>query len=159
MIYHFPYIFINNHCLISYMVVWSKIFPLVAVGAMVLFLGNVIARPAEASQSAAALTSAGTGLGTSLSSIGRGIGDLGVGTGTGLSGLLKPVWEFKNIVYGESTKVPGAANSSAVAQSDAGGAGRTGSNTITWSSGSSATVPSLSSAAKSHYSSLGVKVS
>jgi hypothetical protein len=141
------------------MVVWSKIFPLVALGAAVLFLGNVIARPAAAQQSAEAFTAAGTGIGASLSSIGRGVGDLGSGAGTGLTGLLMPLWEIKNLVYGESPEVPGAANASAVAQSDAGGAGRTGSNTITWSSGTSRSVPSLSPAAKSHYSSLGVSVS
>ena len=144
------------------MVVWSKILPLVAIGAAVLFFGTAISRPASARQSADAFTAAGTGLGASLSSIGQGIGDLGRGGGTGLTGLLMPLWEVKNLVYGESTQVSGSANASAVAQSEAGGAGNssdTGSNTITWSSGSTRTTPTLSSAAKSHYRSLGVKVS
>ena len=137
----------------------SKILPLLAVGVGVIFLGNALTRPASASATAGALGETGSALGTTLGSLGAGAAQLGTGVGSGLVGLLKPGWELKNLIYGESPNVPGSANASAVAQSDAGGAGRTGSNTITWSSGTSRTVPSLSAAAKSHYSSLGVSVS
>ena len=140
----------------------GKILPLVAAGLGIFFIANILSRPAQASMSAGALGETGSAIGTSLTSIGAGAGDIGAGIGTGLTGLLKPFWEVKNLVYGESTKVSGSANASAVAQSEAGGAGNssdTGSNTITWSSGATRTTPTLSSAAKSHYKSIGVKVS
>ena len=138
---------------------FGKLLPLVAAGIGIFFIGNILSRPAHAVESAGALSETGSALGTTLGSLGAGAAQLGTGVGSGLVGLLKPGWELKNLIYGESPNVPGSANASAVAQSDAGGAGRTGSNTITWSSGTSRTVPSLSAAAKSHYSSLGVSVS
>jgi len=138
---------------------FGKLLPLVAAGIGIFFIGNILSRPAHAAESAGALSETGSALGTTLGSLGAGAAQLGTGVGSGLVGLLKPGWELKNLIYGESPNVPGSANASAVAQSDAGGAGRTGSNTITWSSGTSRTVPSLSAAAKSHYSSLGVSVS
>jgi hypothetical protein len=145
---------------IKYMVgLFGKLLPLVAAGVGIFFIGNILSRPAHAAESAGALSETGSAIGTTLGSLGAGVAQLGTGVGSGLVGLLKPGWELKNLIYGESTEVPGSANASAVAQSDAGGAGRTGSNTITWSSGTSRTVPSLSAAAKSHYSSLGVSVS
>ena len=48
----------------------SKIVPLVALGLGVLFLGNALTRPAQATQTAQALSASGVGLGQSLGSIG-----------------------------------------------------------------------------------------
>ena len=135
----------------------SKILPLLALGVGVIFLGNALTRPASASLTAGALGDTGSALGGTLSSIGSGASDLGTGIGSGLAGLLQPFWEVKNLINLPSevlnTNVSGAANSSAVAQSD--GSNR-GSSTITWSSGASATVPSLSPAAKAYYGARGV---
>ena len=137
----------------------SKILPLLAVGVGVIFLGNALTRPASASLTAGALSESGSAFGGTLSSIGIGAGDLGSGIGKGLAGLLQPFWEIRNLVNlpseVESTTVSGAANSSAVAQSEG---GNRSSNTITWSSGASRSVPALSAAARSFYSSRGVSV-
>ena len=137
----------------------SKILPLLAVGVGVLFLGNALTRPASASLTAGALGATGSAFGGTLSSLGSGASDLGQGLGSGIVGLLKPFWEIRNLVNlpseVESTTVSGSANSSAVAQSEG---GNSSSNTITWSSGASRSVPALSAAARSFYSSRGVSV-
>ena len=139
--------------------IFSKILPLLAVGVGILFLGNALTRPASASLTAGALGDTGSALGSTLSSLGMGASDLGSGVGKGLAGLLQPFWEIRNLINlpseVESTTVAGAANSSAVAQSEG---GNSSSNTITWSSGASRSVPGLSPAAKSFYASRGVSV-
>jgi|TARA_R110002020_G_C16304427_1_gene773332 hypothetical protein len=83
------------------MVILNKILPLVAIGAAVLFLGNVIARPAQAKQSAEALTSAGVGVGSSLSSIGTGIGNLF--SGFKQFDIPNAFFSLKNLIYEEDT--------------------------------------------------------
>ena len=143
----------------------GKILPIAALGAAVIFFGNIISRPASASASAGALGETGSAIGNVLSNLGSGASDLGVGFGEGGVGLLKPIWEIKNlmamvpVVY--DANVAGAANSSAVAQSEGEtnrGVSRPSSSTITWSGGTTATVPSLSAAAKSFYAARGVSV-
>ena len=134
----------------------SKILPLLALGVGIIFLGNALTRPASASLTAGALSESGSALGGTLSSIGIGAGDLGGGIGKGLAGLLQPFWEVKNLLgVIPSPNVAGSANVSVAAQQQA---GNKGSSTITWSSGTSASVPSLSAAAKSYYSARGVSV-
>ena len=61
----------------------SKIGPLALLGIGILFLGNALVRPAQATATAQALTSSGVGLGASLGSIGSGIQSLFTGVGTG----------------------------------------------------------------------------
>ena len=134
----------------------SKILPLLALGIGVIFLGNALTRPASASLTAGALGETGSALAGTLSSLGTGASDLGSGVGKGLAGLFQPFWEVKNLLgVIPSPNVAGSANVSAAAQTQA---GNKGSSTITWSSGSSASVPSLSAAAKSYYSARGVSV-
>ena len=69
----------------------SKIVPLVALGIGVLFLGNALTRPAQATQTAQALTASGVGLGQSLGSIGGGLRELFTGFGEGTAKLLNPL--------------------------------------------------------------------
>ena len=156
------------------MVVWSKIVPIAALGVGILFLANAFTRPAAATSTARALTEQVSVLGSAGSSIEQ----LGQGVGGGLVGLFKPVWEFSNLIERFSSLSSGAANVSPVSQDLGGYASLPSSptyttssgtdspsptssptSTISWSSGQTATVPSLSSAAKSYYSKLGVSVS
>ena len=143
----------------------SKILPLAALGVAIMFIGNIFGRPAQASLGASALGETGSAIGSTLSNIGGGAEDLGSGVGSGLVGLFKPFWEIKNlmdvvpVVY-DST-VAGAANSSAVAQisgETVNNVNRPSSSTITWSSGTTRSVPTLSAAAKSFYAARGVSV-
>ena len=143
----------------------GKILPIALIGAAILYFGNIISRPAAASASAGAFGDTGSAIGRVLSNLGSGASELGIGIGEGGVGLLKPFWEVKNlmatvpVVY--DANVAGAANSSAVAQSEgetSGGVSRPSSSTITWSGGTTATVPSLSAAARSYYSARGVSV-
>ena len=145
--------------------IFSKILPIAAIGAGILFLGNMLSRPAAASASAGALSETGSAIGNVLSNLGSGASDLGIGLGEGGVGFLKPVWEIKNlmatvpVVY--DSNVAGAANSSAVAQSEGEtvrNVNRPTSSTITWSGGTTATVPTLSAAARSFYAARGVSV-
>ena len=134
----------------------SKILPLLAIGVGVIFLGNALTRPASASLTAGALGESGSALGGTLSSLGIGASELGSGVGKGLAGLFQPFWEVKNLLgVIPSPNVAGSANVSVAAQQQA---GNKGSSTITWSNGTSASVPSLSAAAKSYYSARGVSV-
>ena len=156
------------------MVVWSKIVPIAALGIGILFLANAFTRPAAATSTARALTEQVSVLGTAGSSIEQ----LGQGVGGGLSGLFKPLWEVSNLIERFSTLASGSANVSPVSQDLGGYASMPSSttyttssgtdspsptssptSTISWSSGQTATVPSLSAAAKSYYSKLGVSVS
>ena len=135
------------------MVVFRKILPLLAAGVGIMFLVNAFTRPAHASQTAGAISE-------TFAAFGRGgaaVGEFGQGIGTGLAGLFKPVWEVSNLVERFSSLASGSANVGPVAQETA-APGSSTSSTITWSSGTSATVPSLSAAAKAHYAGLGVSV-
>jgi hypothetical protein len=123
-----------------------------ALGLVGAFLLNALIRPQSAIGTGAALTETGIG----ISSIGQGIGDSIRSIGSGSAKLLDPLFSLKDLVY--DAKVSGAANVSAVAQNQGEGA-RPTSSTITWSSGTTRTVPTLSAAAKSFYKSRGVSVS
>jgi len=141
----------------------SKILPVLALGVGVIFLGNALTRPASASATATALGETGSAFGTSLGAIGRGGQALGEGVGSGFVGLLKPFWEVKNLIATPifDSNVAGAANVSSVAQSSGEtnqGVSRPSSSTITWSGGTTRSVPTLSAAAKSFYSARGVSV-
>ena len=156
------------------MVVWSKILPIAALGVGILFLANAFTRPAAATSTAQALTEQVSVLGSAGSSIEK----LGRGAGGGLAGLFQPVWEVSNLIERFSSLSSGAANVGAVSQELGGYASfptsptyttssgtdsptptASPTSTITWSSGQTATVPTLSAAAKSYYSKLGVSVS
>ena len=156
------------------MVVWSKIVPIAALGVAFLFLANAFTRPAAATSTARALTEQVSVLGTAGSSI----KELGQGVGGGLAGLFQPVWEVSNLIERFSSLASGSANVSPVSQDLGGYASMPSSptyttssgtdspsptssptSTITWSSGQTATVPTLSAAAKSYYRKLGVSVS
>ena len=156
------------------MVVWSKILPIAALGVGLMFVANAFTRPAAATSTARALTEQVATIGAA----GSNIETFGRGLGGGLSGLLQPIWEVSNLIERFSTLSSGAANISPVSQELGGYASyptsptyttSSGTNqptptatpstsTIRWSSGQTATVPSLSAAAKSFYSNLGVSV-
>ena len=141
----------------------SKILPILALGVGVIFLGNALTRPGSASATATALGETGSAFGTSLGAIGRGGQALGEGVGSGFVGLLKPFWEVKNLIATPifDSNVAGAANISSVAQSSGEtnrGVSSPSSSTITWSGGTTRSVPTLSAAAKSFYSARGVSV-
>ena len=121
--------------LIKIMVVISKILPLLAAGLGIFFLVNAITRPAQAQQTAGALTSTFGSLG----SAGEAIGDLGRGIGSGLSGLFQPVWEVSNLFERFSSLASGSANISPVAQVST---GETTSATVILSGGSTSPIPS-----------------
>lgn len=135
----------------------GKLTSYLALGLVGAFLINALARPAAAIGTAGALqetgkgiAAIGTGFGSSLSSLGQGGAD-----------LLKPLWELKNLLF--DANVSGAASVGPVSQEQGTTNVTTGvptptSSTITWSSGTTATVPTLSPAAKSFYSNLGVSV-
>jgi hypothetical protein len=144
----------------------SRIVPLVALGLGVIFVGNALIRPKDAGATVDVFEEGGSAIGSSLGKIGSGAAGLGEGVGTGLAGLLKPFWEIKNLITAVpvfDASVAGSANASAVAQSqgETSVSGNTSprSSTITWSSGTTRNVPTLSAAAKSYYSSRGVSVS
>tara|TARA_B100000745_G_C20023444_1_gene348071 strand:- start:261 stop:671 length:411 start_codon:yes stop_codon:yes gene_type:complete len=132
----------------------GKIGSYLALGLVGAFLLNTLIRPQSALGTGAALQETGIG----IASIGAGIGESLRSIGEGSAKLFNPLFTLKDLI--ESTGVAGAANSSAAAQSqgDTQNMVNTGSNTITWSSGSSARVPGLSAAAKSFYRSRGVSV-
>ena len=141
----------------------SKIFPLLAVGLGVIFLGNALTQPKSASLTAGALSATGSAFGGTLGSIGTGAKELGQGVGGGLAGLFQPFWEIKNLIATPvfDSNIAGAANISSVAQSSGEtnrGVSSPSSSTITWSGGTTRSVPTLSAAAKSFYSSRGVSV-
>ena len=133
----------------------GKITSYLALGLVGAFLLNTLIRPGSAIGTGAALQETGSG----IKAIGQGIGASLSSLGTGGADLFKPLWELKNLIY--SSSVPGAANVSATAQVEGEtnyGVLKPSSSTITWSSGTTATVPSLSPAAKSYYKGLGVTV-
>ena len=117
------------------------------VGAWLL---NTLVRPAEALGSASALVETGTG----IASIGEGIGSSLRSIGSGSAKLLDPLFSLKDLLY--DSNAGGATTVSPVAQNSGTGANPS-SSTITWSNGTTATVPSLSPQARAYYAGLGVK--
>ena len=135
--------------------VLGKITSYLALGLIGAFLLNTLIRPAHAIGTGGALQETGKG----IASIGAGIGDSLRSIGSGSAKLFDPLFTLRDLVY--SSDVTGAANVSPTAQAT----GETNynvstpsSSTITWSSGTTASVPSLSPAAKSYYRALGVSV-
>ena len=126
----------------------GKITSYLALGLVGAFLINALVRPQSALGTGAALTETGTG----IASIGAGIGESLRSIGSGSAKLLDPLFSLRDLVF--SSNVAGAANVSPTAQVNS-----PSSSTITWSSGTTASVPSLSPAAKSFYRSKGVSVS
>ena len=134
----------------------GKITSYLALGLVGAYLLNALIRPASAIGTGAALQETGSG----IASIGAGIGESLRSIGSGSAKLLDPLFSLKDLVY-YTSDVSGSANVSAVAQES----GETNNNvltpsssTITWSSGTTRSVPSLSPAAKSFYASRGVSV-
>ena len=133
----------------------GKIGGYLAIGLIGAFLLNALARPQEAIATGAALESTGQGIG----GIGAGIGDALRSIGSGSAKLFDPLFTLRDLVY--DSNVSGAANTSPVAQVSGetnAGVLSPSSSTITWSSGTTASVPSLSPAAKSFYAARGVSV-
>jgi len=133
----------------------GKITSYLALGLVGLFLLNTLIRPGSAIGTGAALQETGSG----IKAIGQGVGASLSSLGTGGADLFKPLWELKNLIY--SSSIPGAASVGPSAQVEGEtnyGVLKPSSSTITWSSGTTASVPSLSPAATSYYRSLGVNV-
>jgi len=134
----------------------GKITSYLALGLVGAFLLNTLIRPASALGTGAALQETGIG----IASIGAGIGESLRSIGSGSAKLFDPLFTLRDLVY--SSDVSGSANVGAVAnesmQQEFSKPTTPVSSTITWSSGTSAQVPSLSPAAKSYYRSLGVSV-
>ena len=126
----------------------GKITSYLALGLVGAFLINALVRPQSALGTGAALTETGTG----IASIGAGIGDSLRSIGSGSAKLFDPLFTLRDLVF--SSNVAGAANVSPTAQVNS-----PSSSTITWSSGTTATVPTLSPAASSYYRNLGVNIS
>jgi len=133
----------------------GKITSYLALGLVGAFLINALVRPQSALGTGAALSETGTG----IASIGAGIGESLRSIGSGSAKLLDPLFSLRDLVY--SSDVAGSANVSPTAQVQ----GETNrgnltpsSSTITWSGGTTRSVPSLSPAAKSFYRSRGVSV-
>ena len=136
--------------------VFGKIGGYLALGLVGAFLLNSLIRPKSALATGAALDVTGGG----IASIGQGIGSSLASIGSGSAKLFDPLFTLRDLVF--SSDVSTAAGISPVQQNQ----GETNqgrltpsSSTITWSNGTTASVPSLSSAAKAHYSALGVSVS
>jgi len=128
-----------------------------ALGLVGAFLINALVRPASAIGTGAALQETGSG----IASIGAGIGSSLRSIGQGSAKLLDPLFSLRDLVY--DANVSGAASVGPVSQEQGTTDAPTGiatpsTSTITWSSGTTATVPTLSAAATSYYRNLGVSV-
>ena len=133
----------------------GKIGGYLALGLVGAFLLNALIRPQSALGTGAALTETGTG----IASIGMGIGESLRSIGQGSAKLLDPLFSLKDLVF--DAKVAGAANTSPVAQVSGetnNGKLTPSASTVTWSSGTTRSLPSLSPAARSFYRSRGVSV-
>jgi len=133
----------------------GKIGGYLALGLVGAFLINALVRPQSALGTGAALTETGTG----IASIGAGIGESLRSIGSGSAKLFDPLFTLRDLVF--SSDVAGAANVSAAAQvSGETNQGRLNPSpsTVTWSSGTTRSLPSLSPAARSYYRSRGVSV-
>ena len=135
----------------------GKLTGYLALGLVGAFLINALVRPASAIGTGGALQETGKG----IASIGQGIGESLRSIGSGSSKLLDPLFSLRDLLY--DANVSGSASVGPVSQSQGTTNTNTGTSTpststITWSGGTTATVPTLSPAAKSYYSSLGVSV-
>jgi len=135
----------------------GKLTGYLALGLVGAFLINALVRPASAIGTGGALQETGKG----IASIGAGIGESLRSIGSGSSKLLDPLFSLRDLLY--DANVSGAASVGPVSQEQGATNALTGtlnpsSSTITWSSGTTATVPSLSPAATSFYRNLGVSV-
>jgi hypothetical protein len=108
----------------------GKLTSYLALGLVGAFLLNTLIRPASALGTGAALQETGIGIGA----IGKGIGDSIRSIGSSSSKLLDPLFSLRDLVYSSDVSA------------------------VTWSSGTTRSLPSLSPAAKSYYRALGVKV-
>ena len=136
----------------------GKITGYLALGLVGAFLINALVRPASAIGTGAALQETGSG----IASIGVGIGSSLRSIGSGSAKLLDPLFSLRDLVY--DANVAGAASVGPVSQEQGTTDAPTGiatpsRSTITWSSGTTATVPTLSPAASSYYRNLGVNIS
>jgi len=135
----------------------GKLTGYLALGLVGAYLINALVRPASAIGTGGALQETGKG----IASIGEGIGESLRSIGSGSSKLLDPLFSLRDLLY--DANVSGAASVGPVSQEQGAtnalaGTLNPSSSTITWSSGTSATVPSLSPAATSFYRNLGVSV-
>jgi hypothetical protein len=135
----------------------GKLTGYLALGLVGAYLINALVRPASAIGTGGALQETGKG----IASIGEGIGESLRSIGSGSSKLLDPLFSLRDLLY--DANVSGAASVGPVSQEQGATNALTGtlnpsSSTITWSSGTTATVPSLSPAATSFYRNLGVSV-
>jgi len=135
----------------------GKLTGYLALGLIGAFLINALVRPAEAIGTGGALQETGKG----IASIGEGIGQSLRSIGSGSAKLLDPLFSLKDLLY--DANVSGSASVGPVTQTQGStnvitGAANPSSSTITWSSGTTATVPSLSPAARAFYGGLGVSV-
>jgi len=136
----------------------GKITSYLALGLVGAFLINALVRPASAIGTGGALQETGKG----IASIGAGIGSSLRSIGSGSAKLLDPLFSLRDLVY--DSNVAGAASVGPVSQeqgtTDApAGIATPSTSTITWSGGTTATVPTLSAAATSFYRNLGVNIS
>jgi len=135
----------------------GKLTGYLALGLIGAFLINALVRPASAIGTGGALQETGKG----IASIGQGIGESLRSIGSGSAKLLDPLFSLRDLLY--DANVSGAASVGPVSQEQGATNTLTGtlnpsSSTITWSSGTTATVPTLSAAATSFYRNLGVSV-
>jgi len=135
----------------------GKLTGYLALGLVGAFLINALVRPASAIGTGGALQETGKG----IASIGQGIGESLRSIGSGSSKLLDPLFSLRDLLY--DANVSGSASVGPVSQSQGTtnintGTATPSTSTITWNSGTTATVPSLSPAAKSYYSNIGVSV-
>ena len=135
----------------------GKLTGYLALGLVGAFLINALVRPASAIGTGGALQETGKG----IASIGAGIGESLRSIGSGSSKLLDPLFSLRDLLY--DANVSGAASVGPVSQEQGATNALTGtlnpsSSTITWSSGTTATVPTLSAAATAFYRNLGVSV-
>ena len=134
----------------------GKLTGYLALGLIGAFLLNTLIRPTSAIQTGAALGVTGSG----IASIGEGIGQSLRSIGSGSAKLFDPLFTLRDLVY-YSSDVSTAAGVGAVNQAQGetnNGVSTPSSSTITWSNGTTASVPTLSPAAVSYYSNLGVSV-
>ena len=85
----------------------KKVLPIAALGLGLLYLGNVLVRPAHAQQSTDVISSLGAGLGSGLSSVGSGVQTFLTGVGTGSAQLLNPLFSLKTLIYGDEDSQSG----------------------------------------------------
>lgn len=151
----------------------GKIIPIAIAGLGIFALANIFARPGQASQSAGALGETLGAFGEGLGAIGTGAQSLLGGIGTGSAQLLNPLWTLKDLFYGntddsviireQARDESNTTMNNPVPNSPSAGAGTSftpvqGTSTIHFAEGGTATVPSLSAAAKRYYANVGTDV-